>query len=264
MRATPKFSLRSIRLSNISPRISPRGGFKKAGPALGLRSILPCALLAAACSGASSEQTGSLSGALTGPVDVRVAEDVDVDADDLTQPPALQPTHIVVTITRVDARVDDTGTKGDDDTWMTLSVATTTVDLLALPAGGFVSLGVTQLPAGGIERLRLFVSNAGPNYVVTADGQSHPLVVPSGEIRVNGDFDAEGCAVGQVTLALAGRHSIEVQPLDPTAPATGSASSTAAEWVLRPVIRVSEAAIQGAGCATETDEKHLKDDNNKQ
>jgi uncharacterized protein DUF4382 len=209
-----------------------------------LHSFLPCAFVLTAC-GPSSEQTGSLSSSLTGPVDVRVAEDFDGDSDALVQPPDLQPTQIVVTITRVDARLDDEGAKGDDDGWVTLSLATVTVDLLALPAGGFVSFGVTQLPAAGIERLRLFVSSAGPNYVVTADGQSHPLVVPSGEIRVNGDFDAEGCAVGQVTIALAGRHSIEVHPLGGAAPASTT------EWVLRPVIRVSEAVMQDTGCVTD-------------
>jgi hypothetical protein len=215
-------------------------------------SLVSCTMLVAAC-GPSAEQTGSLSSALTGPVDVRVTEDFDGDSDTLVQSPDLQPTQIVVTITRVDARLDDANENGDGDGWVTVSVATATVDLLALPAGGFVSLGVTQLPAAGIERLRLFVSSAGPNYVVTADGQSHPLVVPSGEIRVSGDFDAEGCAIGQVTLALAGRHSIEVHPLGGAAPASSS------EWVLRPVIRVSEAVIQGAGCATEIDEKDFAD-----
>jgi Domain of unknown function (DUF4382) len=211
-----------------------------------LLSFLPCSLLVAAC-GPSSEQTGSLSSSLTGPVDVRVAEDFDGDSDPLVQPSDLQPTQIVVTITRVDAKVDGTGANGDDDPWVTLSLATVTVDLLALPSGGFVSLGITQLPAGGIERLRLFTSSAGPNYVVTADGQSHPLVVPSGEVRVTGDFDAEGCAVGQVTLALAGKHSIEVHPLG------GAAPASSAEWVLRPVIRVSEAVMQDTGCITDED-----------
>lgn len=214
-----------------------------------LLALLPYTLFVAACGGNSPELTSSLSGALTGPVDMRVSEDFDVDSDDLVQPAALRPTHIVVTITRVDARVDGTGAHGeDDDAWVTLSLATVTVDLLALPAGGFVSLGITELPAGGIERLRLFVSDAGPNYVVTADGQSHPLVIPSGEIRVNGDFDAEGCAVGQVTLALAGRHSIQVQPVG------GTASASSMNWVLQPVIRVSEAVMEGAGCDSDEEQ----------
>jgi hypothetical protein len=202
---------------------------------------------------------------LTGPVEVRVAEDTDNDVDDPLTPPALRPTQIVVTLTRVDARIDDVHAKGDDDDWTTLALVTRTVDLLALPSGGFASLGVTQLPASGIERLRLFVSSGGPNYVVTADGQSHPLVVPSGEIRVVGDFDAERCAVGQVTLAFAGRASIEVHPLgddldvglspdaavnaDAASLGDGSAGVAIAEqWVLRPVVRVSEAAIAGAAC----------------
>lgn len=194
-----------------------------------------------ACSGGSSEPTGSSTSALTGPIEVRVAEDTDNDADDALTSLASRPTQIVVTLTRVDARIDDPRAKGDDDDWITLALTTRTVDLLALPTGGFASLGVTQLPAAGIERLRLFVSSAGPNYVVTADGQSHPLVVPSGEIRVNGDFDAERCAAGQITLAFAGRASIEVHPLSDG-------------WVLRPVVRVSEAALAGGPC--DDDDEH--------
>jgi hypothetical protein len=214
--------------------------------------------LLGACSGGASERTGSSTSALTGPVELRVAEDTDGDADDASMPPALRPTQIVVTLTRVEARVDDVNAKGDDDDWTPLALVTRTVDLLALPSGGFASLGVTQLPAGGIESLRLFVSSGGPNYVVTADGQSHPLVVPSGEIRVRGDFDAERCAVGQVTLAFAGRASIEVHPLgvDVDAASRADASTTAAlteQWVLRPVVRVSETAMTSGAC--EDDER---------
>jgi hypothetical protein len=209
-----------------------------------------------ACSTGPSEPTGSSTAGLTGPVEVRVAEDTDNDVDD-PRAPALRPTQVVVTITRVDARIDGASARGGDDGWTNLALTTRTLDLLALPAGGFTSLGVSRLPAGGIERLRLFVSAGGPNYVVTADGQSHPLVVPSGEIRVNGDFDAERCAVGQVTLAFASKASIEVHPLgdgwEGDAALRAEASPDAAvagsgQWVLRPVIRVGDAAMDSAAC----------------
>jgi hypothetical protein len=181
------------------------------------------------CSG-SSESTGSTAaGLITGPIDVRVFEVVDGDET----PPATTATSIVVTIDRVDAKLES-----DEQDWTTLSVVNKTVDLLALPTGGFVSLGVAQLPAAGLERLRLFVSAAGPNYVVTADGQSHTLVVPSGEIAVVGDFDAEACAAGSIALAFAGRKSIEGHPL-----ADGTT-----EWVLRPVVRLREVDAQVQPC----------------
>jgi hypothetical protein len=194
---------------------------------LHIRHLLPFAFIAA-CSGASpSEPTGSAGSALTGPIEVRVVDDVDGDLG-VAIPAA---TQIVVTITRVDAKLDE-------DDWTTLSLGPTTVDLLSLPTGGFATLGVTRLPASGVEKLRLLVSASGPNYVVTADGVHHALVVPSDAIEVVGDLDAEACAGGQVTLAFAGRRSIVLNPLvDGTL-----------EWMLRPVIRVKETVTQAAAC----------------
>jgi hypothetical protein len=192
---------------------------------LPIRHLFPFALVA--CSGVAPATTTSTSSGLTGPVDLRVAPDADGDID-----PALPAvTQIVVTITRVDAKLDE-------GAWTTLSLGTTTVDLLSLPASGFVTLGTTRLPASGIEKLRLFVSATGPDYVVTADGVHHALVVPSDAIEVVGDLDAEACATGHVTLGFAGRGSIFVHPL-----ANGTL-----QWVLRPVIRVEESATQGAAC----------------
>ena len=236
-----------------------------------LHRLVPLILLAG-CAG-SSESTGTTGSALTGPIDLRVAEDTDADADDTLPAPARQATSIVVTFSRIDVRTDLTGTSmdagdamtslADDDVWRTLSLGPRTVDLLALPTGGFASLGITELPAGGIERMRVFVSSAGPNDVVTKDGEVHPLVVPSGEIDVAGDFDAEGCASGFVTLAFAGRRSIEVHPVrdgvSADAGATdGGSDAGPVEWILRPVIRLREAVMKGAPCmnADEGDREH--------
>jgi hypothetical protein len=191
--------------------------------------LLPLASFVVACSGASSSGlTGSTGSALTGPIDVRLVEDVDGDVDVAT--PAA--TQVVVTITKVEAKLDE------DDAWTTLALGPTTVDLLSLPATGFASLGVARLPASGVERLRLTVSAIGPDYVVTADGVHHALVVPSDAIAVVGDLDAEACAAGHVTLAFAARSSIAVHPL-------GDGTT---EWVLRPVIRVKETVTDAAAC----------------
>jgi hypothetical protein len=187
-------------------------------------------LVLVACSG-GQENTGSTSSALTGPVEMRVVNVV--DGDEAAETDVSQ---IVVTIQRVDARIEAAG-EDDEAGWTTLSVKRTTVDLLSLQGATFAALGVTTLPAGGVERLRLFVDDAGPNYVVTRDGVTHPLVIPSDDDRgilMVGDFDVAPCATGQVTLAFAGRKSIAVHPV-----ADGS------EWVLRPVIRLHEVVASG-------------------
>jgi hypothetical protein len=193
---------------------------------ISIRHLLPFSLLVA-CSSAASESTTSTGSALTGPFDVRLALDADGDLD-----PALPAVaRIVVTISRVDAKLDE-------GPWTTLSLGTTTVDLLSLPANGFASLGIARLPASGVEKLRLSVSGLGPDYVVTADGVRHALVVPSDSVEVIGDLDAEACATGHVTLGFAGRGSIVVHPLD----------DGTVQWVLRPVIRVEESVAQEAAC----------------
>jgi len=195
-----------------------------------MRWIVPLALLVAC---GSSEATSSGSSSLSGPIDVRLANDFDADES----PPAVTVTQLVLTISRIDAKID-TGKTGDDDRWTTLSMSTTTFDLRAIALGGFTSLGSAQLPAGGVDRLRLFVRPSGSNYVVTSDGQRHNLVVPSGATEVVGDFDVQGCATGHVTLAFAGRKSVIVHPL-------GNGGN---EWQLRPVVQVGEAAVNSTGC----------------
>jgi hypothetical protein len=196
-------------------------------------------LLLAACSGSSAQGTLSTSSALSGPIDMRVA---DVDDDDLgVSPPAAQATHVVVTVTRIDARFEDARPDDDDAVWTTVSTSTTTLDLLSLQGGTFASFGVAQLPAGSLEALRLFISPAGPNYVTTGDGVQHTLSLPPGTdtwIKVVGDFDVAPCASGHVTLAFAGRKSLVLE-------------SDSGAWLLRPVIRIREVAATGACPASE-------------
>jgi uncharacterized protein DUF4382 len=198
--------------------------------------VFPVAALAA-CSGAqSSLPTASTSSELTGPIEVRL-DNVE-EVNDLA-PVVSAATKVVVTITRIDARVGVHG-DGDDGGWRTIVDKTETVDLLSLNGGSFASLGIGTLPAGNLEQLRLFVSETGPNYVMTADGVTHALIVPSSEIRIVGDFDTESCATGHVTLDFEGRHSIVV------APDEGQSG-----WILRPVVRLGEVV---AGCPAGDDD----------
>lgn len=208
------------------------------------RSILSLVVLAsAAACGGSSQGTGTSQSALTGPMQVHFAP-VAAEGNPLAAsafPNSIAPTQIVVTIDRVEAKVGD---EDDSDGWMTLSLQKTTVDLMALPTNGFASLGVTQFPAGGLERLRIFLAPAGPDYVRTADGVSHTLVVPSDAIRIVGDFDAEECATGTVSLAISEIDSIAVHP----------ANDGTGNWILRPVIRIDTAVVTPTACRDDDDQ----------
>jgi len=191
---------------------------------------LACLLLAACGgTGGGSIGTSTTASALTGAIDVRVTE----PADDFDAPPAtLALTQVVVTIDRVDVRVED-------GPWTALPTMRTTVDLMAVRAASFASLGIAQLPAGDVDSLRLDVDPAGPNYVVTADLARHPLAVPSDAIRVVGDFDFDACATGHVTIAFAAHESTAID-------------TTTSTWVLRPVVRIEEATAAGT-CADDAE-----------
>ncbi|GAC1581884.1 MAG: hypothetical protein NVS3B20_26820 [Polyangiales bacterium] len=133
--------------------------------------------------------------------------------------------EIVVTLTHITAHVAGTG-------WMTLVTKLETVDLLKLVGGSWSSLGITKMPAGKITQVRLWGTDAGPNYVTTPDGVHHPLKVPSGDesgIQVKGGFDLAPCEGGVVTLDFDGKNSIFTHPLG---------KGAGDEWILRPVIRL--------------------------
>ena len=176
-------------------------------------------LLLAACG--SSDPSGSGNGPQSGDIEIRL-----VDA------PTTTVTQIVVTITKVEAHVNGQ--------WQTLSSATKTVDLLSLQGGTFALLGVTQIPAGKITQFRLYVTDAGPNYVTTPDTKQHPLTVPSGDesgIKLKVNVDVNACAQGSITLDFDGKKSIFTHPLG---------AGAGDEWILRPVIRMKEVALSGS------------------
>ncbi len=184
-----------------------------------MRNLLPLAalVLATAC---GSQDPSSQAGQ-SGDVEIRL-----VDA------PSTTVTQIVVTITRVEAHVNGS--------WVTLSNTTKTVDLLTLQGGTFALLGVTTIPAGKITQFRLYVTDAGPNYVTTPDTKQHPLTVPSGDesgVKLKADVDVSPCSQGSITLDFDGKNSIFTHPLG---------AGAGDEWLLRPVIRMKEAALSGS------------------
>jgi hypothetical protein len=202
----------------------------------GLGNVLSLLGLAvAACGGSGAEVAATTTSALSGPIDLRVTEADDHD----TLPAADTAAQIVVTISRIDARIEDGRPDSDEGVWTTVSSQTTTVDLLSLRGGAFASFGSTQLPAGKLEALRLFLSPSPPSYVVTADGVRHGIAVSPGTqtwFKLASDFELAPCAEGHVTLEFAGKTSIAIE--------VGYGT-----WMLRPAIRVSDVVSTGA-CAS--------------
>jgi hypothetical protein len=169
----------------------------------------------------SRGMSATMPGDKTADIEVRV---VDAPNDDVAE--------IVVTLDRVDVRMAGQG-------WSTLVRANETIDLLKLQGGNFRTLGITTMPAGHIEQFRLYVNDAGTNYVRTSDGQSHPLTVPSGDeagIKVSADIDWEPCAGGYVTLDFDGKKSLSAHPRK---------EGSGEEWILRPVLRLKAAVSVG-------------------
>jgi hypothetical protein len=154
---------------------------------------------------------------------------VDAPNDDAKQ--------IVVSIARVEAHVAGGGG------WVTLLDQSRTVDLLALQGGTFASLGVSSFPAGRVTQIRLELSAAGPNHVVTRDNKLHPLQVPSGTasgIKINAGFDWPPCATGMMTIDFDGKQSLVVGP-------RGGAGGEDV-WQLRPVINLRAVEHDGGKC----------------
>jgi hypothetical protein len=102
----------------------------------------------------------------------------------------------IVTIKEIDAKVD----VGHADKWVAITNAAVTVDLLKLDGTTLNSLGITTLPPGHIEALRLVLDEVGA-YVVLKNGSKKPLEVPeNGIVEVEGKLDLDSCAAGIVIL----------------------------------------------------------------
>ncbi len=179
------------------------------------------------CSGQSTAPIGSSGSGLTGPVQMQVTNASDTDTDGL-----VSVMHVVVTITRIDARVGDEG-------WRTILATPMTVDLLSLRNGTITVLGVASLPVGQFEQLRLFIAPTGA-YVTTTDGVKHTLQVPTEPVQIVGDFDEMACSTGHITFDFPGKLSVVME----------KDSNGADIWVLNPVIHLHEVVT---GCPDESE-----------
>ncbi|HEU5197192.1 MAG TPA: DUF4382 domain-containing protein, partial [Methylomirabilota bacterium] len=140
--------------------------------------------------------------------------------------------EIWVTVDRVLAHSEQGG-------WLLISSPGVTVDLLQLQ-GQALALGFANLPAGTVTEIRLVVAPDGDNHVVTTDGATAPLKVPSGAesgIKIKGPWDVPECNRTAVTLDFDGKNSIWYHEAE-----------QGAEWILRPVIRVKKSETTEIGC----------------
>jgi uncharacterized protein DUF4382 len=143
-------------------------------------------------------------------------------------PPTVTLSSIVVTIDHVDAHVAG-------DKWQTIVSTPQTLDLATLAGGNLATIGVATVPAGQITQIRLYLS--GSATVTTPDGMQHPLIVPSGNIKIVGFAVAE-CRVNAATLTFDG---VEYHQAD-------------GQFILRPTVQVSGVRDMGpGGCGNDDD-----------
>jgi len=136
--------------------------------------------------------------------------------------------NVVVREVRVHAADDNDGSG-----WFTVRpAADTTIDLLSLTNGGFVTLGSDLVPAGRYDQIRLVL---GDGSTIVVNGVTSPLKVPSGEqsgIKVMGLFTVPAGGSVDLGLDFDAAHSIHQ---------TGNG-----RWMMNPVIRLMVLASSGA------------------
>lgn len=142
-------------------------------------------------------------------------------------PGAYDQVNVVVREVRVHAAGET------DGGWYTVRTdADTTIDLLTLANGGFVTLGDELVPAGDYDQVRLVL---GDGSTVVVDGVTHALTVPSGMqsgIKVQGLFTVPPGGTVDVALDFDAGRSIHE---------TGNG-----KWMMRPVIRLVVLTRSGA------------------
>lgn len=133
----------------------------------------------------------------------------------LTDKPAEE--YLAVSVTVVAIRVHQSSDVGElESGWRELPVkAMMPVDLLKLRNGVLLELCQTQLPVGHYQQIRLELApntGAEPPFsqsVVTADGVTHLLDVPSGTIKIVHGFSVAPQQVTDLTLDLDASLSIK-------------------------------------------------------
>ena len=110
-----------------------------------------------------------------------------------------------------------------------LSSSVMTVDLLGLTNGVFTTIGDATLPVGHYRELLL---ELGPGSTVVVDGVTHPLMVPSSKLHLEGSFDVTSGAMTVLQLDFDASKSIKV---------TGSG-----KYMLQPHVRVLSANQAGS------------------
>jgi len=146
-------------------------------------------------------------------------------------PAAYEAVNLVVTEVSVNA---STSTADSDSVrgWTVISTGSATYDLLQLQNGVFKTIGTAQVPAGSYSQIRL---KLGAGSTVVVDGQTYPLVVPSGMqsgLKVQGPFVVSGGSLTDVLLDFDASRSIIH---------TGNGT-----YMLKPVIHVMSGATAGS------------------
>ena len=125
---------------------------------------------------------------------------------------------LAVNVSIVAVRVHQSSDVGELDAgWIELPVtAAMPVDLLQLRNGVLYELCQAQLPVGHYQQIRLELapnSGAAPysQSVVTADGETHELEVPSGTVKIVHGFSLETPQATDLTLDFDASQSVNLQ-----------------------------------------------------
>jgi hypothetical protein len=136
--------------------------------------------------------------------------------------------------------IDSVTVRSTADGWVQLQAEPFSLNLLApLPDG--LPIGSATLSPGELTQIRLGIDEAKPGYVVTLDGQTHPLVVPSGGesgLKIHGSWTVQTCETLTLQLDVGVQTSLHVH-----------AAGGGDEWILNPVIHASEVErVADDGC----------------
>ena len=102
-------------------------------------------------------------------------------------------------VDQVQVVFDEVAVHHIDDGWRIVSTSTQQVDLLQLQGGVVADLGLSALPVGTYDEVRLHLTDAW----VVDDGLTHPLDVPSGftsGVKLKGEFEIAACGETVVDL----------------------------------------------------------------